>query len=420
MVQPPQRKIQNHSHLMTEITPQNLNRLARAIMERHHVGYARACQMLGELKLNLVCGEDVRSSASLQAAVLTSINCGKRAFLGGVTVALPENVSLCVPWAGADSLNQAAAQLGAIEPGGELGAMTRTIGFGAERVEGEGLRVVSDGWRGGVFPANSAVSFESGSDFALGGVFGGALAVARSFLSASGISNRDILEPVGYSLWRPHVSWLSSDSIGPDLETLPSKLWILGLGHLGQAYSWTLGLLPFCKERPPTIFLQDYDQLEKGNWSAGMLCEEADFGKMKTRICAGWLEARGFRTRLIERPFDHDINRGNDEPRIALCGFDNPESRALLEDAGFELIVDTSLGASMDFFDRIVLRTFPDGAEKAREIYSNVPKAQSGVEALAFGAKEGCGIVLEDLAGKAISSSFTGACASAWRRIFFR
>ena len=398
---------------MAEITPKNLNRLAKAMMERHRVGYERACQMLGELKLKLVCGEEIRDSPSLQAAVLTAINCGKRAFLGGVSLALPENVSLCVPWPNAKSLNEATKKLGALEAVGEESATARTVIFGNTKIVGAGLRVVCDGWRGGVFPAESAVAFEAGSNFALGGVFAGAFAIARSFLSASEISNREIMEPTGFSLWRPDVFWLSADATGPDLESLPAQLWLLGLGHLGQACSWTLGLLPFCKEHPATLFLQDYDLLESGNWSAGMLCEKDDADKLKTRICADWLEARGFNTRLIERPFDHNTHRGNDEPRIAFCGFDNPESRTLLEDAEFELIVDASLGASLDRFDRMVLRTFPDGAAKARDIYSNVQKERPPIDPMGFGEKEGCGIVLEEIAGKAISSSFAGACASA-------
>ncbi|MGB8356675.1 MAG: hypothetical protein WCD79_22445 [Chthoniobacteraceae bacterium] len=399
---------------MAELTPKNLNRLAKAIMQRHHVSYERACEMLGELKLNLICGEEIRNSPSLQAAVLTAINCGKRAFLGGVAIALPENTSLRIPWPTSGSFNKVVKELGAVESIGKASATTRTIVFGDVKTVGEGLCLACDGWRGGVFPVGATMTFEAGSDFALGGVFAGAFAVARSFLSASEISNRDVMEPTGYSLWRPDLSWLSADAIGPDLESLPAKLWLLGLGHLGQAYAWTLGLLPFSNEQPAKLFLQDYDLLEKGNWSAGLLCEESELDKLKTRICANWLEARGFKTRLIERPFDHNIRRGDDEPRIALCGFDNPESRQLLEDAGFELVVDASLGASMERFDRIVLRTFPDASTKARDIYSNVQKEKAPIDQLDFGEKKDeCGIVLDEIAGKAISSSFTGACAGA-------
>src|SRR5216684_3241989 len=55
----PSRKTQPHFHLMAALTPQNFDRLAKAMMERHHVGYARAHGMLGELKLQLICGEEI-------------------------------------------------------------------------------------------------------------------------------------------------------------------------------------------------------------------------------------------------------------------------------------------------------------------------------------------------------------------------
>ena len=35
------------------------------------------------------------------------------------------------------------------------------------------------------------------------------------------------------------------DAIGPSLVYLPSGLWLLGLGHLGQANAWALGCLPY-------------------------------------------------------------------------------------------------------------------------------------------------------------------------------
>jgi hypothetical protein len=400
---------------MGAITPQNFNRLAKAMMQRHHVNYSRAGEMLGELKLRLACDDSVRDSAALQAAVLTAINAGKRAFRGGVTLALPSGVALRLAWPGAATLNDAAASLGASEASA-AGVDTSTIYFGTTRADRSGLRVLCDGWRGGVVPTDAGQAGQpllSGPDFAMGGVFAGALAVARRFLSAAQISNRDVAEPTGLSLWRPDLPWLDANASGPPIEGLPAKLWLLGLGHLGQAYAWTLGLLPVHGERPMTLYLQDYDVVEDGNWSAGLLCELAQIGRMKTRMSADWLEARGFRTRILERPFEH-THRVDEEPRIALCGFDNAKSRTLLEDAGFDLVVDCGLGSSLDHFDRIVLRTFPDASVKARDVWAKEASVIPGIDPALLGEAEGeCGIVLQEIAGKAISSSFTGACASA-------
>ena len=42
----------------------------------------------------------------------------------------------------------------------------------------------------------------------------------------------------GLSLWCPgtDVDWLQPDEGEPELTYLPSRLWLIGLGHLGQAY----------------------------------------------------------------------------------------------------------------------------------------------------------------------------------------
>ena len=399
---------------MRHVTPQNFDRLARAMMERHRVNYARAQEMLANLRLRLVCGEEIRVSAALQAALLTAINTGKRAFRGGLTVHMPADVGLLVSWPGKATLNEAVHALGSRTAEGDDEPEVASLFFGNVHDSADGLRVFCDGWRGGLMPAHQECAFQGGADFALGGVFAGGLGVARVFLSAAQISHRDVNGPVGFSIWRPDLCWLDTAAAGPELENLPAKLWILGLGHLGQGYAWSLGLLPKANA-PMMIYLQDYDIVEEGNWSAGLFCEEDKVGRLKTRLSAEWLECRGFLTRLVERPFDLNIMRGVDEPRIALSGFDNPESRRILEEVGFDLIVDAGLGASLDHFDRIVVRTFPNASQRAAEVWAQPASQGAAFDPALFGEPEGeCGIVFQEIAGKAISSSFTGACASAF------
>ncbi len=43
---------------------------------------------------------------------------------------------------------------------------------------------------------------------------------------------------IGLSLWRPDLDWRADESNGPLIELLPKRLWLLGMGHLGQAYAW--------------------------------------------------------------------------------------------------------------------------------------------------------------------------------------
>lgn len=397
------------------LTPANFDRLAKAMMERHRVDYRKAREMLSDLRLGLFCGEEVRSSVALQAAVLTAINTAKRAFRGGVTVQMPISTPLLLPWPEGSTLNAVAAELGATIVTGPADS-DHTIAFANTKENAVGLRVVCDGWRGGVVPAGNAMQFQPGPDFALGGILAGGIAVARAFLSAASISNRDVSEPSGFSIWRPDLQWLSNEAQGPPIKMLPTRLWLLGLGHLGQAYAWTIGLLGCPGKNAIKLYLQDFDESESGNWSAGLLCNGDNVGEMKTRISSQWLEARGFFTRIVERPFDEHTHRVGNEPRIAICGFDNSESRCNLESAGFDLIVEAGLGASVERFDRIAMRTFPDASEKAAEIWSSVSvPAKGSLRPDMFGVQEeSCGILFDDLTGRAISSSFVGACASAF------
>jgi hypothetical protein len=405
---------------MKEETPteDTFCRLARVIIEKHRCTYSEALRILGGLRLNLVCDEKICGSVALQAALVTAINAGKRSFLGGVSVSLPPEVGNLLPWPSSGSLNDLAIQLGASlgEPVNSETAHTLYFGTAVNPVE-NGLMVLCSGWRGGVAPADQSVSMASAQDFALGGVLAGALGVAKGFLRVSGLSSRFVCEPQGVSLWRPDLDWRSAEADGPKLELLPLNLWLLGLGHLGQAYVWNLALLPYPRRCRAAIFLQDFDRVVAANWNAGLLCDEKSPGKYKARLCSGWLEARGFETRIVERPFDESTRRSGEEPYIALCGFDNLKSRSLLEGAGFDLVVECGLGGDTANFDDILLHTFPEASQTPSEIWGEAPLGalpQRDVSlAGAFGDLEDCGILLATLEGKAISSSFVGAYAGA-------
>ena len=399
------------------ISEDSFCRLSRAIIERHGYTYHEALRFLGGLRLNLVCDERLLGSAALQAALVTAINTGKRSFLGGVSVRMPADVPNRLPWPVPGTLNEIATRLGARVGQSPLSAGNHTLYFGAAREPvHDGLTVVCSGWRGGIVPAEQEVALGSSSDFALGGVLAGALGVAKGFLRVTALSSRFVEAPQGLSLWRPDLDWTRPESDGPALELLPLNLWLLGLGHLGQAYAWGLGLLPYPRSKPATIFLQDFDRAVAANWNAGLLCEEGSAGQFKTRLCSAWLEPRGFGTRIVERPFDEWTRRGGEEPFVALCGFDNLKARALLEGAGFDLVVECGLGGDVANFDDIVLHTFPGASQTAHEVFGQGAGAAgvgAGSLAGAFGDLADCGILLATLEGKAISSSFVGAYAGA-------
>jgi hypothetical protein len=402
------------------MTPDQLNeenycRLARAVLERFGGSYAEAMETLGQFRLNLICGEELTRSAALQGALLTAVNTGKRAFLGGVSVEMPLHVQLLVPWPGAGSLNEIAECLGARLTAANHSDRSHTLYFGAtaEPVP-DALSVICSGWRGGVAPAELSFALNDGADFALGGVLAAALGVARGFLRVCGLSSCFVERPLGVSLWRPDLDWTDEDAVGPELKYLPSKLWFLGLGHLGQAFLWNTALLPYERPSDTLFLLQDFDWVVSGNWSAGLLCENDSPGRFKTRVCSEWLEARGFRTRICERRFDATVRRDDNEPYIALCGFDSAPARRSLDGPGFSLVVECGLGGSVDTFDKLSLHTFPDATRTPAQTWADNPAGAEAKATLlaAFRTPDACGILAETLAGKALACSFVGAYAA--------
>ncbi len=403
---------------MTIPSPTAANRLALGLMDAREIGYPEAVAILEGLTLSLVCDDSIRRSASLQAALVTALNSGLRAFLGGVEVQLPKNVTLLIPWPGRMTLNEVVHKLVGARNHIVL-SPSHTVYFGHRPAESRphALVVRATGWRGGMEPAAKDSRFDEGGgvDFALGGIYAGGLSVHRGFLRATAISAFACNKSAGLSLWNPGADWTSAGAEGPPLRALPAGLWLLGLGHLGQAFLWTLGLLPFSAPSDCEVMLQDFDLVEEANVGAGLLCGTADIGTLKTRVCMRWLEERRFRTRLCERPFDESIRREAAEPAIALCGFDKAAPRRKLEDAGFLRVIECGLGGSINDFDLIHVHNFP-GARKAADIWKGIgdmPKPKAKVMAGFATSEEVCGALAATTAGKSVSTSFIGAMASA-------
>ena len=400
------------------LTEDNLNRLALGIIEKNGCSYSDALKILGSLKLYVKCGETIRRSASLQAALLTVVNTGKRAFLGGVNVVMPNDVAPIIPWPFSATLNEAITDLGAATVSEEEIGNNFAIHLGLQAsIDHNSIEVICNGWVGGISNGIDKVNLNEDVDFALGGILGGAIAVASVFMKQTHIKPSACDSSTGISLWRPDLIWTAKEAQGPQLKYLPKKAWLLGLGHLGQAYSWSLSLLPYSKPENFKPLLQDFDRITDGNYSAGLLTDKQNSTSRKTRHCAKWLEAFGFEVTITERRYDSNTIRVNEEPYLALCGFDNAKSRLPLEQSGFDLVVESAIGSGVSDFDSIITHTFPGAKKKPSDIWgieSEDTVNQILVEALQKEVKkEECGVLVTNLASKAMSASFVGAVASA-------
>lgn len=405
---------------MNPLDPDRQHRTAKLLVETAVVEtLQRAIDLLFSLRIQIHVAVDAAQSAVGQAACLTAVNTACRAFLGGCTVVLDHDPVCQVPWAFGRSLAAAVESHGAtISPSIDPSVPTVAIGDIARSSE-QAVWATWDGWiSAAVDDPTQRLSESAGIEIA--GVAAGALAVSELFQARSGNASA-ARRNVGISLWRPDLRYASLDAQGPQIEYLPNRLWLLGLGHLGQATAWNLGMLPYTDRSDVELMLMDSDALVEANLGTSLLARPADIGTAKTRVTAHRLEATGFRTRIVERRFTSDLTVAPGEPLIAIAGFDNAIARAALGDAGFERVVDIGLGGGAAYND-ILVHTFPGKtspkvAFEARPVRAvDLGRYERSIEeivdaGLADDALARCGMVA--IAGTTASASFVGALAGA-------
>lgn len=404
----------------TTVIADRLNRLVKLAIDTGEAETIEDAQRLfAGYRLSVSAGPAVAGSATHQAALLTIVNTGRRSLLGGIEIAGVADMPLLVPLVPYRTLEEAVVGLG-----GRVVSYVRqdapviVVGDGPAGADhGFALRTTFEGWAGGIVPARGdAMRLDERREFVPSGVIAGALAVAETFQHLRQSQPAAGRRSAGLSLWRPELDWREPAAAGPDISRLPSALWLIGLGNLGQAYLWTLGLLPYADPAELRLVLQDFDVLAESNDSTSLLTQQALIGEYKTRAMAQWAERRGFRTAIVERRFTDDFRVGAREPAVGLCGVDNALARFALEDVGFGRIVEAGLGGGTSDFLGFRTHVFP-GARKARDIWRDGTSANSvridlpAYQALAATGADRCG--LTQLAGRTVGAPFVGAIAGA-------
>jgi hypothetical protein len=379
---------------------------------------ADAEAMFRGFRLHFAIGEAEAGDPQHQTALLTGVALARRVFLGGVGVSGALQTELRVPMALGSTLSQTVTMLGARVEDRFTGGPLVTIGGGpVDRTDGFHVRTAQAGWRGGILPANSEMTLTEGPSMALSPMLAAALAVNEAFFFVRTGKSAAGRRPVGLSLWNlsPQVDWISDTAGEPELCYLPSRLWLIGLGHLGQAFLWGLGLLPYPSKDGLSLVLQDFDVLTPSSESTSILTTPDLVGQKKTRAMAAWAEARGFKTNIYERLFDANFTRQPDEPAVALCGLDNGLGRRALDRVGFDFVVEAGLGRGHRDFRTMRLHTLPL-PKSASEIWKEENSSEKVEEQRAYqnllkkGTLDRCGITL--LAGRAVGAPFVGAVAS--------
>lgn len=398
------------------IEAETLHRLVKAELDRGAAAtVADAIAIFRGYKLHVAIDAGALGSVSQQVALLTTVALAGRVFLGGVTVSGLLDAPCLAPLPLSPRLADAICLLGG-QLGPEQGELRIQIGGHAQpRRSDFHVRAAFAGWRGGVLPIEEQGPLDQ-SPMPLAPMLSAALAVGEAFSYVRHEGAPAGRRAVGLSLWQPSsdFAWLEDDR-APALTLLPTKLWLLGLGHLGQAFLWGLGLLPYTDSSQLNLVLQDKDIITASTESTSVLSDQSLVGQKKTRAMAGWAERRGFSTTIVERWFDNACRRHSSEPGVVFCGLDNAEGRRALDQVGFDFVVEAGLGRGHDDFRRMRLHTLP-GPRPAADLWKLQGRS---TERPLVGAYEKmiqrqelnqCGAAL--LAGKAVGAPFVGAVAA--------
>ncbi len=361
--------------------------------------------------LRLVLSDGVAASPAQQIIALTAINTAARSFQGNVHITAPLGLVLTAPGFEGVTLSDFASWVG-VNPICTPNAVWPEIRVGDHRAGGtpSGLAPWASGWAFGIGPAANAGPTDAPM-FVPACVAAGALAVSEAFSLLRRDNPYAGRRAVTFSLWS-----MKADAAQPTegaSASLDGGLWLVGLGHLGQAYCWTLGMMTDVVKGP--LVLQDIDAVTASTITTSVLSAPADVARKKTRVVAEWVERRGFDTRLVERRFDTATRVAAGEPMTALFGVDNAAARRACEGAGFSLVLDAGLGSGHKDFRSLRVRAFP-GASAADKIWAvaedtAVKTLAPAYQALLAAGTEPCGVTT--LATRAVGAPFVGCYTAA-------
>jgi hypothetical protein len=408
------------SNLPIEVDSET-SRIRAALVNSGQNSFCEAEEKLLSSRLVLRIGTDAACTPAGQAALLTAAVTGARCF-GEVSVlgTLDRPLLLPLPIA-AKTLAEAVGHFGARVADDRASGRTVLIGPGYEEEKHWSVRAFWNGWAAGTVRGRNTVAVGK-SDCSLAGAAAGALAVGQAFLAEQG-DHRAGRSVQQLSLWAPELGEQAGCSSGPSLNEiyLPTALWIVGLGNLGQAYLWALTLLPYPRPADVLLFFQDDQKVGKENWGTSVLVQRGRYGVLKTRIAEEWATTRGFEVRRVDRRMREQQTRSDHEPGILLAGLDRMPPRRMLGRYGFDYIIDAGLGTTAADYRKVRLNVF-DATEDPAAHFHGVedPTAQVGEELMKLPAYQelahtladgGCGAAM--LAETSVAVPFVSAVAGA-------
>ena len=393
------------------ISPE-LSRILKTMVDSGRFSFPEAQARLESATLAIEVNAGCASTPAGQAATLTAVLTGSRCFPGGVRLSGAVDTPLVLPLR-ASTLGEAATGFGA---GIGKRPARRRISIGQPSdVQRPGLSAIAwwDDWIAGALPGDDATPVGCGRN-SLSGVVAGALAVGAAFRQEGELASPRVAPAQKVSLWAP-----GSTAQGPTRVYLPDALWLVGLGNLGQAYLWSLSMLPYRVPEELSLVLQDEDTVRDVNWGTSVLVPSGRYGMLKTRLAEDFALERGFSVRRVDRFVDGSTCRRASDPPVALSGLDSIDARRTLDDVGFERVVDCGLGSGAHDYERFRLNVFDPtyGARTHFEGVEDTSRTERNLSLSAYqdglgDAEQGaCGMA--ELAGASVAAPYVSAVVGA-------
>lgn len=322
------------------------DRVELMLLRKGLVGNSRGTLLRG-IQVGVVVDRETCQSVAGQAAVLTTVALCSRFARGGVAVRLSSDLPVhAIP---NTRLSDEVRRLGG-EPW--TSQPENIIALGADAVQGGSFTVYP--WsRDGVYGCGSHPSGRAIDDTYVPGVIAAvALAVGEIFryrvLRKVEVAPRDC----SIRLWSGSEHAALSRDVGSTIK----DLWLLGFGHLGNAYAWVIAHTPSLR---PKLFVQDPQSIDVANASTQLFAVPADVGTEKVQVAKRELARYGVKV-------DPHVREINDRyvpawhPAVVLGGLDNVAPRRALSNAKVSLIIDAGLGRTETTFSQFRINTISD------------------------------------------------------------
>lgn len=388
---------------------EEINRTVKLAMDEGRANsLAQAQALFKGFRLRISVEAGFAGSPAAEAAVLTLLTAAPKTFLGGVEIVGAVDERCTLAWFAGRALSQVAGEAGACvgTPDGSRGAPAVTIAVGAGRPRHEGFLVAlalgTDGFV--VCPDDPAQSDPRAP--AEVGVAAAGVALNEAFSYVYGRSPLAGQRRLAFRM--PAVA---SCGLAHGKTT-----WLIGLGHLGQAFAWTLALSS--PRVQPALRLTDFDCVSASSLSTCLLVNSSDIGRLKVQAVGERLAQLGFAVSLDTQRLNLVDNFSPVQADQAVVAVDNMALRQSLDRLTGMRIFEGGIGDGPGGFTRVQFHSFP-GPRMARDVWvGEDPQATRAVDisapayqALLKETGDECGTTL--VAGRSIATPFVGAFAGA-------